>query len=129
MTVRTVLANTTRFILCAVPGAAIILVLFPVLILAGLVPPWARGIEVAAAIAMVPVGAALILYGTNNWGRWGYTLPIVAVVPWFLSWHAHTVVQLALLILPFAVAWGVRKYYRNRTAVQPGQAAEPRSIP
>jgi len=116
---RTVLANLARFILCAVPGAFMVLIL-PILLLAGgIAPPGARAIEVAAGVAAVPIGAALILYGTNNWGKWGYVLPIIAVLPVFLVPHdVPTIAVLALLILPFVVAWAVRRYYRRRADVR-----------
>ena len=112
---RTVLANLARFILCAVPGAFLMLILPVPLLVGGIAPPGARAIEVAAGIAAVPIGAALILYGTNNWGKWGYVLPIVAIVPMFAMPHnVPTIVLIALLALPFVAAWAVRKYYRRR---------------
>ena len=117
--VRTVLGNGAKFILCAVPGAFILLIL-PLLIVARAIGPARTGaIGVVVGIAAVPIGAALILYGTNNWGKWGYVLPIVAVLPLLLAPpQVHTIVSIALLALPFVAAWGVRKYYRTRANVQ-----------
>ena len=117
--VRTVLANVARFILCAVPGAFILLVLPLVLLASRTGTITTDPFKIAGAIAAVPIGAALILYGTNNWGKWGYVLPVVAVLPLVLTpWPVPRIVSIALLLLPFVTAWAVRKYYRRRAQLQ-----------
>jgi hypothetical protein len=113
--VRRGLANAARFILCAVPGAFVLLIA-PLALIAERIPPSRhRALEIAAGIATIPIAAALILYGTNNWGKWGYVLPIIAVLPCLLApGRVSAPVSFALLALPFVTAWGVRKYYRRR---------------
>ena len=114
---RTGLTNAAKFILCAVPGALILLIVPLVLLVGRIAPPDLRALEVAGGIAAIPIGGALILYGTNNWGKWGYVLPMIAVLPWMLLDHPPTAVSLALLMLPFVTAWAVRRYYKRRGVI------------
>src|SRR5262245_42152786 len=106
------MASVAKFCLCAVPGAVILLVVAPGLLAPALGSTLPRGLAIAIGVALIPASAALILYGTNNWGNWWYVLPVAAALPFFLvPQTVGTPIKAGLLALPFVVAWGVRAYY------------------
>jgi hypothetical protein len=108
-----------RFLLIALPGAALLLLAGPVL----LTPP-AFGPPILPRVAAIPlgiaaliIGAAMILYGTGRWGSWLYVLPFLALGPFIfigMSMRTSRTMGLILLALPFVVAIAVRRHYRRQ---------------
>ncbi len=111
------MATIAKFCLCAVPGAVILLVVAPGLLAPGIGGTLPRGLEIAIGVALIPVSAAMILYGTNNWGNWLYVLPVAAALPFFLApENTGKPIRIGLLALPFIIAWAVRAYYKRQSA-------------
>ena len=78
-------------------------------------PP--RAMAIAGGLGAVLIGAAMILYGTDKWGKWLYVAPLIAVIGFLLTWtNVGGLVSFALLLLPFLLAIGAHEYYRKRSA-------------
>jgi hypothetical protein len=114
---RSILSNTARFLFCALPGVALLLVVGPVLLLSGVVgtPPH-HVLFILGGICAIAVGGPLTLYGTNTWGKWGYLLPFFSVPVVILPVvdFARGPAWLVLLLIPFGVAAMVRVYYSRK---------------